>query len=94
MHTFVLQRLDFNPSLDETPLQCRSADLMKDLGFITANNAEHESPSGTLSWCSSQEAAGLFGLFVGRRGSPRSGFPVSRNSQKVDSSLKTTDWFT
>lgn len=46
IHTFVLQRLDFNPSLNETPLQWLSADLMKDLGFITANNAGHESPSG------------------------------------------------
>lgn len=54
IRTFVLQRWDFNPSLNETPLQCRSADLMKDLGFITANNAGHES---VWFWCSSQEAA-------------------------------------
>lgn len=75
MHTFVLPRFDFTPALNETPLPRRVADLMKDLGFITANNAGHESLSSVRY--SGVHRRRRPADLLGTRGSSGSGSPVS-----------------
>lgn len=78
MQNSVLQRFDFNPALNETPPPCWVADLMKDLGFITANNAGHESLSSVLdSGVHHRRQLADLPCLLGTRGSLGSGSLVS-----------------